>query len=157
MTETISLLSGKTILDCIEIRTSRIEMYRSSLSTVCSVQGPGEGCAERRSTILEPMEFVARINRNISQPSEAYPNVDVLLELDAIKVCVLVCVCVCVCVCVYVVCVCVCVCWCVCVGVCVLVCVCWCVCACVCAHMHVCVRVYVECVCVCVYGFGWPS
>ena len=97
MTDTISLLSGKTILDCIQIRSSRIEMYRSSFSTVCSIggsggpaRGPGGAprcAAETRSTILEPMEFVARIHRNISQPSEAYPNVDVMLELDAIKVC----------------------------------------------------------------------
>ena len=96
VTDTISLLSGKTVLDCIQIRSSRIEIYRSSVSTVCSVGGPGvsvgrggpgRAAAETRNTILDPMEFVARIHRNISQPSETYPNVDVMLELDAIKVC----------------------------------------------------------------------
>ncbi len=89
VTGTISLLSAKTILDCIEIRTSRIEIYRSSRSSKCPVGGAGgvaHAVGGRRSTILEPMEFFARINRNISQPSEAYPNVDIILQLHAIKV-----------------------------------------------------------------------
>ena len=89
VTDTISLLSAKTVLDCIEIRTSSVEVYHSSSSTECSVVGGAGGGAcglEKRNTILEPMEFVARINRNISQPSEVYPNVDVILQLDAIKV-----------------------------------------------------------------------
>lgn len=86
--ETISLLSAKTVLDCIEIRTSKIEIFRSSHSTVCAVGvvGCGDATKEKRNNILEPMEFIARINRNISQPSEAYPNVDIILQLDAIKV-----------------------------------------------------------------------
>ena len=86
--DTINLLSARTVLDCIDIRTSSVEIYRSSCSTECSMGGAGGGvCSlEKRNTILEPMEFAAHINRNISQPNEVYPNVDVVFQLDAVKV-----------------------------------------------------------------------
>lgn len=85
VTDTISLISAKTILDCIEIETSSVQIYRSCRSSVCSLQDTSS-CQESRSNILEPIQFTAHIKRNISQPSEAYPNVDISLSLDTIKV-----------------------------------------------------------------------
>ncbi len=67
-----------TVLDAMEIRTSQIQIYR--LAT------PTHGGPETRYTILEPVEFVAHISRNISRPSEMYPNVDISLDIDTIKV-----------------------------------------------------------------------
>lgn len=85
MTDTISLLSARTILDCIEIDTSSVQIYRKWRSSTCSLQD--KSCSsEQCSTILEPIQFTARIHRNVSQPTDAYPNVDITISLDTIVV-----------------------------------------------------------------------
>lgn len=84
--DTVSLLSAKTILDCIDIETSSVQIYRKWRSSVCSLQDKSSCSMEQHSTILEPIQFTAHIRRNVSQPSEAYPNVDVVVGLDTITV-----------------------------------------------------------------------
>lgn len=82
--ETLSLISSKTVLDCMEIETSSIQIYRKSRPTLCSLDS--RDCEECHNTILDPIQFTLHIRRNISQPNEAYPNVDIILNMDSIKV-----------------------------------------------------------------------
>jgi len=44
------------------------------------------GVKEVESIILDPLKFTASITRNISQPTRAFPNVDIRLSLEAIQV-----------------------------------------------------------------------
>jgi len=76
--DTISLAKNHTVMDVMEIRTSRISIYR--LAT------PIRGGEEKEYTLLEPLEFVALVKRNISRPSELYPNTSVSLDINTIKV-----------------------------------------------------------------------
>ncbi len=48
----------------------------------------GEECDIKAShgDILEPLSLSASITRNISLPTKAFPNIDISLSLDAIKV-----------------------------------------------------------------------
>ncbi len=41
---------------------------------------------DTQSTILEPLTFSVQVIRNISQPTEAFPNVDIQLQLNQVKV-----------------------------------------------------------------------
>lgn len=42
---------------------------------------------DTQSTILEPLTFSVQVIRNISAPTTAFPNVDVQLQLNHVKVC----------------------------------------------------------------------
>ncbi len=55
--------------------------------TECTI-GDGEQCdyEESQSVILEPLQLTANITRNITLPTKAFPNVDISLSLEAIKV-----------------------------------------------------------------------
>lgn len=86
VTDTISLQSARTVLDCIDIETSSVQIYRKWRSSACSLQDQPGCSAEKRSTILEPIQFTAHIRRNVSQPTVAYPNVDIVVALDTIMV-----------------------------------------------------------------------
>ena len=78
VTETINLRGCRTVMDAMEIKTSRIRIYRNARNINTG--------AEKCYTILEPLEFLAVIRRNITRPTELYPNVDIGLDIDAIKV-----------------------------------------------------------------------
>lgn len=41
---------------------------------------------ESHSIILEPLQFTATVTRNISKPTQAFPNIDICLGLGTIKV-----------------------------------------------------------------------
>ena len=41
---------------------------------------------ESNSVILEPLRLIVDMTRNITLPTKAFPNVDISLSLDAIKV-----------------------------------------------------------------------
>ncbi len=85
--EVIPIVGGKTLMDCIQIETTSIQIHRSARSSSCSLGNSGGcGSAETRNVILEPVQFVVNINRNISRPSEEFPNVGITLNMDTIKV-----------------------------------------------------------------------
>ena len=69
-------------MDSMEIQTTSIHIYRQAIPLL-----PATLAEKKRYVILEPIEFMARINRNISTSSELYPNVDIVLEMDSIQVC----------------------------------------------------------------------
>ena len=77
-TEKINLRGSQTVMDAMEIKTSHIRIYRKAHNI--------NSGAEKCYTILEPLEFSAVIRRNITRPAELYPNVDIGLDIDAIKV-----------------------------------------------------------------------
>ena len=80
--ETTNILCSRIVMDSMELNTSSIHIYREAFSLI-----PAVSTVEKRYNILEPIEFTAHINRNISQPTELYPNVDIVMAVDTIKVC----------------------------------------------------------------------
>ena len=80
--ESMTIRSGVTVMDCIELETTSIQVYRRYHSSICSP----ENQKDSQNIIMEPIRFLANIRRNISHPSKAYPNVDILLNIEAIKV-----------------------------------------------------------------------
>ena len=50
------------------------------------ISGDGLSAIDTQSTILEPLTFFVQVVRNISRPTEAFPNVDIQLELNQVKV-----------------------------------------------------------------------
>ena len=83
--ESVNLRVGATVLDCMEIRTSSIQVYREVSPVVCALGGQGE-CGPTQSTVLEPLKFSAQLIRNISRPNASFPNVHLKLNLDSVKV-----------------------------------------------------------------------
>ena len=78
----ISLDHAQAILDRIEIKSSSIQIYRNSTSV-----GGAKGVAIRND-ILDTLEFVVMVTRNMSAGQTLFPLVSVKLDLeDAIKVC----------------------------------------------------------------------
>ena len=78
----ISLDPAQAILDRIEIKSSSIQIYRNS-TNVGVVKG-----VTIRNDILDTLEFVAVVTRNMSEGQTSFPLVTVKLDLeDAIKVC----------------------------------------------------------------------
>ncbi len=55
--------------------------------TECTI-GDKERCdyEESQSVLLEPVQLTANITRNVGLPNRAFPNVDISLSLEAIKV-----------------------------------------------------------------------
>ncbi len=61
------------------------------MKTECSLSEQ-YGYKECEGVILEPLSLSASIIRNISLPNRAFPNVDIKISLDAIKVCTYFCI-----------------------------------------------------------------
>ncbi|XP_064395949.1 intermembrane lipid transfer protein VPS13A-like isoform X2 [Halichondria panicea] len=85
-TDTLTLLGAPTVLDCMRMETTSVQIFRRSHAAVaeCTVR---EQCdyEESNSVILEPLRLIVDMTRNITLPTKAFPNVDISLSLDAIK------------------------------------------------------------------------